>query len=102
MNSHYSVTCPICTKGTFVIKSERTGDPGFRTTDYDLVSKTCNCISKFNENILYTLLDFQRSKIKADLCEDCNAALPQIHFPVKSWAGVYKDICIHCFIKEVN
>lgn len=104
MEHNHHVLCPICEKGKFHITSERTGPQGFRTTDYDLVSKTCDCVSTLNnEDILYTLAyEGNSSKIKADLCEDCHNEVPKIHFPLKSWAGIYKDICISCFAKEVS
>lgn len=88
--------CPICEKGYINITEERTGAPGFRTTDFNIESKTCNCITFESEDVALAIMSYKKEKLK-DVCEECEVEKVTIHYPVKSWLGEYKDICSHYF-----
>lgn len=94
--------CPICENELDIIE-ERTGSPGFRDTDYYIVNKTCKCITYECNSIAMAIQSYKNEKlIKKDDCEECGVEKATIHYPVKSWAGEYKDICSHCFKKEME
>lgn len=93
--------CPICNEGTIEIISERTGPPGFRTTDYDFGETTCDCITYKCEATAIAISE-DKKRIESDICQECKDEKATIHYPVKSWAGEYKDICPSCFKKEME
>ncbi|TBX50339.1 hypothetical protein E0M27_27890 [Bacillus mycoides] len=100
---YMSYLCPLCEQGQISITKERTGPPGFRTTDYDITSKTCDCITYECEAVAMAIMSYKdETLIKTDTCEECKKEKATIHYPVKSWVGEYKDICPHCFKKEME
>jgi len=95
--------CPICDKGNITIEQERTGPPGFRDTDYNILKKTCECITYDCETVALAIKSYKDNKyIKHEVCENCGEAEANIHYPMKAWAGEYKDICSSCFEVEMK
>ena len=97
-----SYVCPIC-ENELEINAERTGPAGFRVTDYSIQNKTCNCITYECDVIAMAIKSYKNEKlIEKDDCEECKVEKATVHYPVKPWAGEYKDICSYCFKKEME
>ena len=92
--------CPICKKGNITIETQRTGPTGFRDTDIDIVDTTCDCITYKCEATAMAII--HTNDVKSKVCEDCGCKNPMIHYPVRSWVGEWKDICVECFKKEMQ
>ena len=100
--------CPICERGHMTITEERTGPPGFRDTDYDIIDKTCECISFAPDVIISAIKSYKGDKyIPNEKCECCSESEATIYF----WywqPGENKKICSSCFktkmeeLKEKN
>ena len=92
--------CPICDKGNITIEQERTGPPGFRDTDYNILQKTCECITYNCDAVAVAIQSYKDKKyIKEEVCEKCGVEEATINFFTSNG---YKNICSSCFEVEMK
>ncbi|MCZ8493602.1 hypothetical protein [Priestia megaterium] len=92
--------CPICKQGDIEIHTTRSGPPGFRMTDYEMLNRSCDCITKTGEAISMAIIDSQEEFPKTT-CELCGESEATVKYPTKSWVGEYSYICTDCFSKKM-
>ena len=99
MKTNDNYICPICEKGTMRIWSERTGEPGFRMTDWYYDNQTCECEIHESDVMLSAIESFKNKEvIKKEICEICADNETTIHL---SGYMNSKDICTSCFKNEI-
>lgn len=97
-----SYKCPICKDGIFNISITRNGSPGFRMTDYDLHSQTCDCDVFPNEVNLMAIVSYKEEgyNVKCDCC-DKEIAVIEFDDYIKDENDNYhykeSMICAKCF-----
>lgn len=108
-----NLTCPICKENTITVIKERVGSPGYRETEYT-ITNTCDCkipnydyvaigIESYNVNIGTINTIYNSDKVDLNnICTDCNKNKVIVNYPVRAWCGEYKEICLDCFIKEIE
>lgn len=95
MNSSNKYICPICTQGYITIEIERTGPLGFRTTDFNITNKTCECITYNCETIALAITSYtDRDNSQNETCESCGELEAIINYPI--------NMCSNCFKIEMK
>ncbi|MGF2077550.1 hypothetical protein ACQUE6_07010 [Enterococcus casseliflavus] len=97
-----SYKCPICSNGFFEISKTRNGQPGFRMTDYDLDSQSCDCDVYPNEVNLMAIESYKEKgyDTKCDLCNKEVAVIEYDYYDKDDNDNYqYKEtkICSKCF-----
>ena len=97
-----SYKCPICKTSNLQIQEERVGDPGFRDTEYEIVSRDCNCITYECDTVIYTIKNSEKmSEENEETCDFCFENQAVSEYPSGKIDEQDRAICGECFSKEM-
>ena len=113
MKGFENMICPICKEDTITIEEERVGPTGYRETEYTIIAK-CDCkvpdvdfvalgIQSYNATSGAIITAYQHQIANTNnTCADCKNNKVELNHPTRAWLGEYKEICVDCFIKEID
>ena len=97
-----SYKCPICKVSNLQIQEERVGEPGFRETEYKIVSRDCNCITYECDTVIQTIKNSKKmSEEHEEKCDFCFENQAVSKYPSVKTGEEDRAICGECFLKEM-